>query len=416
MPDAEVLIRCVDVGDTYIVWRWLDDPRHPHAVRLDGPRLQEALSALEGALIPAGEDSLRSGAFTGLAAEYRMAKQLTQAVLPSALTMQLLARCDARRGIRVRLLPSPRLSRVPWETLVIEPGSRLRLLDVAAIVHDLPATVRAARSRDPVPWEVAGEWPAAMIVDPVLPKTTAMQRVLATDNEATGMFLERVDANRATQGEGFYGTVGGVVGRLKLAKLLGARRSRLFYFGHVTARTDEPGSASMHLTDPAASVWGLAEPIEGHRPLSALDLLSGVQDATREYRAQFDSVSGPDIWPMPTRVALISCEGAADYRTSETFGLVSAMVKAGAGMVTATRWPLPTDSALWAAQPALRHAGSRPTTELALAVDAAHTQSDPIAELLAWQRGQLDRWRTTGDVAYTPLIWGALTHTWVPTT
>ena len=252
------------------------------------------------------------------------------------LTTQLLARCDARRGIRVRLLPSPRLSRVPWETLVIEPGISLRLLDVAAIVHDLPATVRAARSRDTVPWEVAGEWPAAMIVDPVLPKTTAMQRVLATDNEATGMFLERVDANRATQGEGFYGTVGGVVGRLKLAKLLGARRSRLFYFGHVTARTDEPGSASMHLTDPAASVWGLAEPIEGHRPLSALDLLSGVQDATQEYRAQFDSVSGPDIWPMPTRVALISCEGAADYRTSETFGLVSAMVKAGAGMVTAT--------------------------------------------------------------------------------
>ena len=28
MPDAEVLIRCVDVGDTYIVWRWLDEGAH----------------------------------------------------------------------------------------------------------------------------------------------------------------------------------------------------------------------------------------------------------------------------------------------------------------------------------------------------------------------------------------------------
>lgn len=413
MTDVEVLIRCVDVGDTYVVWRWLDDPHRPNAHRLDTGQSGEALTALDAALFRAGGDSLGSGAFTDLPAERRLSAQLSRALLPPALVEQLHAKSQAGISIRVRLIPSPRLSRVPWETLTLDAGD-LRLLDVADIVYDLPAVVHAARRRQPVPWTVAVGRPAVVVIDPVLPKTSSMHRVLATDNGATGLCLERVDEHRAAEGEEFYGSVGGRIGRRRLAALLATPRSRLFYFGHVTSMSDEPGSASMHLTDDAASVWGLAEPVDGHRPFSALDLLSGVKDAPPEYRALFDATQGPDIWPMPPRVAMISCEGAADYRTMETFGLVSAMVKAGAELVTTTRWTLPTDAALWAAHPALRHAQVRPTTQLALVIDSAHTRDDPIGELTAWQRGQLCLWRETGDAAYTPLIWGSLTHTWAP--
>lgn len=416
MTDVDVLIRCVDAGDTYLTWRWLDDPGQPYAHRPHAGDLADVLAALSDSLpqstVGAG---LGEGDFTAADSERRAARNLARVLLPEKLVAQLLARHQAGLSITVRVIPSPRLAAVPWETLAVTDDDG-RLLDFAEMIHDLPATVAAERGRQPEPWRA--DLPPVLVVDPVLPHTASMRRVLAIDNTATGLFHDRLDAYRTRYGDGFYGSVGARIGRKKLAEVLQAPRSRLFYFGHVTATPDEPGSAAMHLTDSAATTWGLAEPVDRHRPLCALDLLAGVLDAPADYRAAYgpNRTAGHQIWPMPPRVAMVSCEGAADYRATETFGLVSAMVKAGAELVTTTRWTLPTDTALWAAHPELRHSGSRPTTELALVVDTAHTRPDPIAELAAWQRRQLESWRSTGDIAYTPLIWASLTHTWAPAT
>ena len=413
MTDVDVLVRCVDAGDTYVVWRWLDAPDRPYADRLQAADFTGALAELTDSLFQAGaQDSLRSGCFATLDRERGLARRLGRVVLPAELRQQVASKYEAGVSVRIRLIPSPRLSQVPWETLAVDDEDR-RLLDIAGIVYDLPATVAAERGRTPAPWTAA--LPGLHIIDPALPHTDSMRRVLLTDNAATGLFQNRIENYYATHGERFYGSVGARIGRVKLSALLAEPRSRFFYFGHVTATPEEPGSAALHLTDPDATVWGLAEPIAGHRPLCALDLLAGVADAPDWYRAKFGSndTAGHNIWPMPPRVAMISCEGAADYRATETFGLISAMVKAGAELVTTTRWALPTDSALWAMRPELKHAAVRPTTELALEVDSAHTLDDPVSALASWQRGQLNQWRGTGDVAFTPLIWASLTHTCV---
>jgi hypothetical protein len=195
-------------------------------------------------------------------------------------------------------------------------------------------------------------------------------------------------------------------------------RSRLFYYGHVSAEPDEPGSASLHLSDVSDTSWGMARPLGTHLPLSALDLLLGTTLAPEEYKGRYpdaETDGGHDIWPMPSRVAVIACEGGADYRSRETFGLVIAMLNAGAELVTTTRWTLPTDLAFWHFHDDVARRGVHPTTELALTVDRAHTRDDPIAELLEWQRGQLNSWRDSdGAIEFSPLIWASMTNTWGP--
>ncbi|PWS21348.1 hypothetical protein DKP78_24060, partial [Enterococcus faecium] len=52
--------------------------------------------------------------------------------------------------------------------------------------------------------------------------------------------------------------------RVALSEALKTGRSRMLYFGHVSARPDEPGSASIHLFDTAGGrtsgngMWGMA--------------------------------------------------------------------------------------------------------------------------------------------------------------
>ncbi|MDQ0681459.1 hypothetical protein QFZ56_000422 [Streptomyces achromogenes] len=146
---------------------------------------------------------------------------------------------------------------------------------------------------------------------------------------------------------------------------------------------------------------GLTETVRTHRPLSAKDLLLG----TLSLRA--DGEPGERIWPAPPRVALIGCESGGDLRFAESFGLATAMIHNGAEVVTATRWTLPTSFAFH------RLAGLpesvRPRTEAVIAVDTAHESADPVARLADWQRERLDRWRTEGGIAYSPLLWAAMT-------
>ncbi|MFE3193817.1 CHAT domain-containing protein [Nocardia sp. NPDC059240] len=457
---SELLVRAADAGDTYLSWTWLDGAPAAQVARLNSPELNAALTTLRTAMVhpqriegpgPNGMESdeqaairaFADGAFASRAGEAELAARLADAVLPPQLRAELVTRAAAG-PVRIRVTPSPRLAQVPWELLCVDADRRL--LDLAVVTHDPPATLYVARSRRPDPWEQVRGLPPAHIIDPILPASARhrMRNVYVefADHAAIAEIRGRVDAGDggaartlADPNTGRTVTltpIQGEITRVQLAAALSGGCSRLFYFGHVSAVANEPGSAAIHLNDvtgpPGEGAWGLAAPwvcagaASGavprgtHLPLCALDLLlgtSGAQDPRVWARyGAVEAQPGHEIWRMPTRVAIIACEGGIDFRSAETFGLIMAALDAGAEVVTTTRWVLPTDAAFrrFTALPPARH----PTTELALRVDAAHGGTDPIAALTDWQRGQLRAWRDTGDLGCTPLLWASLTTTLAP--
>ncbi|MEH6807071.1 MAG: CHAT domain-containing protein [Rhodococcus erythropolis] len=427
---AEVVIRAADAGDTYISWRWTDDLERPSSARLAADDVLAALNRLDAALMTPleGESpeqaairAMTSGAFSSPDSERELAAELTRCIFPKQLAEELQTRTTAGTRVRIRLTPSPRLARIPWELFLLRDGTRL--MRTAHVVHQLPAAVLPHHSLEPVSWTQARDEPAVFVVDPRLPRRAiqlGLRRTLDAFSEE--MFKSRIDEYASTGSSPHRRTfvkVGQDVYRGDLSRALQAGTcSRFFYFGHVSAQPGEPGSAALHLSDTAGEVdWGLAEPLrlpntegglravhdEDHRPFTALDLLLGT--STRDDKG----VPGHVLWPMPNRVAIIACEGGADYRSVETFGLVVAMVNAGAQLVSTTRWALPTDDSFKLTHEQL--SDPRPTSTLALTVDAAHAGDHPVDVLSRWQRSQLDRWEETGDMAYTPLVWASLTHT-----
>lgn len=423
---VDVLFRAADAGDTYVSWRWMDDLDNPRARRLDAVVSQAALARLDRALMAplmnetadAAEARAMTGDFVTLEGEQELAAQLASAVLPEALIYEILARNGGGERVRLRLTPSPRIARVPWETLCVDESRRL--LDVADIVYDPPATVRAERSVSPDTFSSRATFPAVYVIDPLTP-TAELRQAFDTGSIEAQMFKQMISSRLASRGVGSMNArraVSSTVKRSGLHEWLTNECSRLFYFGHVSSEPEEPGSASLHLsdTDTDPKSWGLANPIGSHRPLCALDFLLGTTTAPEQVYSQlYKKVSAPghQIWPMPPRVALIACEGGADFRARETFGLVIAMLNAGAELVTTTRWPLPTDTAFVNHQPAVGNA--RPTAQFALTVDEAHSHEDPLHELAIWQRTQLDSWQNGGSIVHTPLVWASLINTWAPT-
>lgn len=403
----EVLLRAADVGATYLSWTWMTEPFTPDARRLDTAALVSILAELDDAL-PAprdGEDPeaavlrvLRAGALTDRDREAHLARRLADALLPRELLARIRRYVADGTHIRIRLTPSPRLARVPWEILMTDDGRRL--VELAEICYDPPVTVHVRRSIQPVPWQQVRDRPALFVIDPLLAPTTPASQVLS-DNSDRLPFVQRLNELRDTGGalwedEEAVAAINGGVTRGNLSSGLQIERSRMFYFGHVESEPEEPGSAALLLSDESA-------------PLSARDLLLGTVSPAEPGVG----TPGYQLWKMPPRVAVIGCEGGADYRAIETFGLVIAMVDAGAELVSTTRWTMPTDAAFRAAYPELS-ADVRPTTALALEVDRAHTTDDPVAELNRWQCIQLDEWRRHGRIAESPLVWASLTHTCAP--
>lgn len=451
-PRTELLVRAADAGDTYLSWTWLDGARTARAGRLDPQHLDPALATLTSALphrqpgsaaktaaeqrteteAEALERALTTGAFATPAAEADLSARLSAALLPPELRGELAGRRRDDR-IRIRVTPSPRLAQVPWELLTID-GER-RLLDIAEIVHDPPATVHAARGRLPRPWTEVCDLPPLHIIDPALPASAKplLRNIFDAvgDSAALEAFGQRVrrprrGADRRSRGPN---PIQGEITRVQLAAALARGCSRFFYFGHVSALAEQPGSAAIHLHDTVGSpdgVWGMAVPLRAgaadsdtglHLPLSALDLLLGTtrsQDPAVWQRYHADRPQpGHEIWPMPNRVAIIACEGGVDFRSAETFGLIIAALDAGAELVTTMRWVLPSDAAFRRFTDAPTTAPG-PTTELALRVDEAHGCSDPVAALHDWQRRQLDAWRAGGQAHCSPITWAALTSTIAP--
>lgn len=441
----QLLIRCADAGATYLSWTWLRPPFTPNATQLNPVHLAAGLDLLDHALHPiTGEKTpdaigraLTAGAFGDRTVERRMAATLTRAVLPEALLKELRQHGRSGRQLVVRVTPSPQLARIPWELLIVD-GDDLRLIEIASVRYDPPATVHAQRSVPAPRWSDVRGLPALFALDPRLPLRAADHGLSQTlSSEAKKRFAARIellaDSGRAryAEDETFWPIGRDVTRNLLHRALTAVPRSRFFYFGHVSAARDEPGSASIHLSETMSSVWGMAAPLtriaadgtpasphpDDHRPFSALDLLLGTsqsQDpvAWRQFGADASAL-GHQLWPMPARVALIACEGGVDYRSAETFGLVMAIIDSGAELVTTTRWTLPSDE-VFVGAPTDTGSPATPTTDLALAVDSAHETDDPIIELAVWQRQQLERWRRTGAPAHSPVIWASITHTLAP--
>lgn len=434
---VDVLVRATDAGDTYLSWRWLDDPAHPEFAVLPAARVAEAgellatglPTALRGETAAAGvRRALTSGPFATREGERALSAALTDAVFPERLRRQIIERARTPAGVRVRCTPSPRLARMPWELLFVT--AEQRLLEVVEFVHEPPAAVHAERPRLPENWEQARAHPALFVLDPPTPGG-AVGYGPVLDRSDQLLFLRRLSRHaaggRVPRAE--RSSAISAMTRRDLSAALAVPRSRLFYLGHVSARSDEPGSAALHLSD-TARTWGEAEPLRrvgpdgmpradprDHRPLAALDLLLGTVDADERVWHSYGSTGpqrGHELWPMPPRVAMIACEGHADFRAEETFGLVVAMIHAGAGLVTTTRWTLPADRE-FRRLPGI-DADSRPVTDLALRVDAAHEAADPVADLTAWQRERLRAWCDgTAEVSTgTPLVWASPTHTIAP--
>ncbi|WP_225725870.1 MULTISPECIES: CHAT domain-containing protein [unclassified Nocardia] len=407
-----VLVRMADAGDLYLSWQWEGESGAPEVACLPEDQVVAALRRLADALPdpaePGGlERALSSGAFASIDAEYDLAQTLSRALLPARLAGQM--HDLFRQGIRphLRVQPSPRVAQVPWE--LIAPHPELRLIDIADISLLAPAAIVADPARKAPGWAQTRELPVVAVLDPRIPGFRAdspLGSVLGRPDN-TGPLAQRISAymaasrlvpNVSEPAAAFRRTD---LDRTWLSAALRRGVSRLLYVGHVTAAPPESGqseNAELHLCCSTESP-GFAQPTRTHRPLSAKDLLLGTHTLAAE------PVAGHELWPMPSRVALIACESGGDLRFTEAIGLVAALLSAGAQLVTATRWPLPTDHALH------RIAGlapdQHPLQRAICAIDSAHEQPDPIATLADWHREQLARWRKDATMDHSPLLWSA---------
>ncbi|MFD4795591.1 CHAT domain-containing protein [Streptomyces anulatus] len=409
-----VQVRLADAGDLHMTWTWARGAQGFGTGYTPGPDVDEAVRALAAELPGGGAEGMRrafeSSALASSEEERRLSRMLAEVLWPPGLTEQI-RQVSARLGRPLmRLQPSPRVAQVPWELLAVDGGdSDVRLMDLVDIATTAPASLRRAGATPT--GENPGSDAVVLVLDPRVPGFRAdspLGSVLGqpgSDPALLSLVQSRLDAGTvvpsvASPAEAFRRTD---LDRDRLGEALRKGARRLMYVGHVSGAPVEGGQSedvTLHLCC-GPQTTGLAEPVRTHRPLSAKDLLLG----TLPLRA--DGVPGAQLWPAPPRVALIACESGGDLRFAESFGLATAMIHNGARLVTATRWVLPTSFAFH------RLAGLpesvRPLTEAVVAVDAAHEDHDPVRHLGAWQRQQLDRWRTDGRIEHSPLLWAALT-------
>ncbi|WP_067978582.1 CHAT domain-containing protein [Nocardia caishijiensis] len=397
-----------DAGDVYVSWRWVDDTSARGVAMLPRDDVRAVLRRLADAVPDPGRpDELRrvmtEGALVDAAAENLLAQALSRALLPYGLAVQLYEL--SQRGIRphLRIQPSPRLAQVPWE--IIAPDPAIRLLDIADVSLLAPVSVVRAPDRIVRRWHETRDLPVVAVLDPRVPGFRAdseLGSVLgrpSADSVVTQHFSaysDRVVPAVSEPLELFRRTD---LDRGWLSRTLRAGASRLIYVGHVTAPAPESGEsehARMHLAC-TAETRGFAAPTRSHRPLSAKDLLLGTHTLDPA------PLPGRDLWPMPSRVALIACESGGDLRFTEALGLTTAALSAGAELVTATRWPLPTDHAFHTITATTDH----PLQAAIRAVDTAHESADAVKSLLDWQQTRLTAWKTTPTPENSPLLWSA---------
>ncbi|MFE3170342.1 hypothetical protein ACFXI3_01810 [Amycolatopsis sp. NPDC059235] len=398
-PGRETFIlRYADAGHTYLSWRTTSDLDTVHTHPIDADLVDTARGFLaEASPTPReGErvaDAVRRSLDAFSAGEQRLARVLALNLLPADLVAQL------RRATRplLRIQPSPALATVPWGLLALPDrrpahvleadevdtcfDSDVRILDLADVSLLAPAGIPR---REPAPGG-----PPVYLLDPRIPGQSAFGELgsVLGKQDATSPLIRHLDAQLAT-GPVRPAAVRGLdlvrrtdTDRQLLAEVLASACSRLVFAGHVSRIQDVHGAqTALHLSC-SADLPGTAAPIGAHRPFTAADLALSEVD-------------------MPARVALIGCASASDFGLPEPFGVLLAAVAAGAGLVAATVWALPTSAAV---------PGADPMAELIIAVDTALAGPDPVAKLCAWQRERLAHWRERPEPARSPAFWAALT-------
>ncbi|WP_410626078.1 hypothetical protein [Amycolatopsis sp. cmx-8-4] len=404
-PGRETFVlRFADAGHTFLSWRTTEDLDTVHAHPIDAHLVETARGFLAAAsptphegesVADAVRRSLADDALGSAAGEQRLARVLALNLLPADL-VERLRRASGRRPL-LRIQPSPRLAGVPWGLLAL-PDRRPtrgtidevdscfdgddRVLDVADVALLAPAGI----PRKPP----AADGPPGYLLDPRIPGQSAfgeLGSVLGKQHEDSPL-IRHLDAQleagpvRPSVERGLDLVRRTDTDRRLLAELLARPCSRLVFVGHVSRVRDAHGAqTALHLSC-AAELPGTAAPIGAHRPFTAADLALSRVDA------------------MPARVALIGCASASDFGLAEPFGVLLAAVAAGAGLVAATVWALPTSAAV---------PGADPMAELVVAVDTALAGEDPVTELCEWQRTRLARWRERPEPARSPVFWAALT-------
>lgn len=292
-------------------------------------------------------------------AELHMARELGAALLPDVLREALAQGSDAHT---LTVATRGWCAGVPWELLVVDDADT-RLLERCRVLveaHPLAGVDRPPLHGRPSP---QGDEPAGLVVldpgplgddDPALaPLYPAGLHVSLSELAADWLVPGLVTLDRDA-----------------LGTMLRSRRwARFMYAGHIL-----PGS----LQDPANVALLLSDGVSPDR-LTAYEWLDH-----------------PEIWPAPARVALLGC-GSGDGRPMEDVGLALAALRAGAELVTTTRWVLPTDMTEDAPN----------FSRLVLAVHAAHASDDPVGHLRDWQLTELHRWRASGHPLHAPLTWAA---------
>jgi hypothetical protein len=290
------------------------------------------------------------------------------------------------------------LARLPWEADDVDSYTEgYRLMELVDLVMSPPANIVHA-PRQPARWSQRRHEPPVLILDPRVPgqgTASALGSVLgrpSPDTPVAEHFTTMLSRH------GVYPPVSQSVDlfrrrdtdRAWLSDVLCSNPSRLLFVGHASAAPGDLGYAersALHLAC-TALLPGRAQPIGSHRPWTAADVISDV-----------------GRWPMPPRVAMVACASGGDYRFDEANGLVAAMILAGAVLVTATLWSLPTTAGYRSF--ARGEVADDPMAELIIAVDESHQHDDAVLALGRWQRKQMRRWRS-GDVAAHPVFWASV--------
>ncbi len=401
------LLRFADAGHTFLTWRTTEDLDTVHTHPIEFALVGTAREFLDAAsptphegesVADAVRRSLGEEAFGSLAGEQRLARVLALNLLPADLVGRLRRSAAEGNHPLLRIQPSPSLAGVPWGLLALPDRRADHVLDIGEIgtcfdsdervldVADVSLLAPAAIPRRPP----AADGPPVYLLDPRIPGQSAFGELgsVLGKQDATSPLIRHLDA-RLADGLVLPEVARGLdlvrrtdTDRRLLAELLSRPCSRLVFVGHVSRVRDEYGAqTALHLSC-SADLPGSAAPIGPHRPYTAADLALSEVDT------------------MPARVALIGCASASDFGLAEPFGVLLAAVAAGAGLVAATVWALPTSAAV---------PGSDPMSELVIAVDTALAGEDPVTELNAWQRSRLARWREEPEPANSPVFWAPLT-------
>jgi len=398
-PRPTVQVKYVDTNDggLWVTWRWEHALDRPRIWGIQPPQVAGALDAFRQALPTPGSgetvrDALRrSWRVLGDAMrERQVSGALAAALVPAPLGAELDQFLLRGKRPHLRIQASPALAAVPWEALRADDGGRLvQSCDVSGL---LPASVRGSAARLVTPPRPGGTVVAT--VNPVVPgEIDGLGPVTRRSEPLLESMLAALGDRLRGPAEG---PVRSHVNREQLREML-ATAARYLYVGH--ARSGAYALAtSLHLTD-GPEAQGRAPLVGGlHRPLTAADI----------------ALDGS--WVVPSRVALLACASGGDAAYADPAGLVAAFTMRGAEYVTAARWTLPTDAGVeMLATASGPDPDATPAQNLAravVAVDAAHESTDPVATLGAWQRDQADAWDRTGDPAYSPVVWAALTTAW----